>query len=203
MIKLEEIEGDGILKNRIYISILLLISIFLFVPVVSGEDKLEDRNNIKQSIVFIYSNNMGKTDLGKSYENDIKMEIQKRFSQTFSKNYNVILGDEYLKKMNDAGMTDLSTAERADILGYFKDDDIAYIVIFETLPMNKDSFSFGLYIDNNMTSFSHMKFIDVQHNRYLYNGKFSYKSKWASVFGHYTKNYQDAEEQVLLPKLLK
>jgi hypothetical protein len=189
-------------KNKLCIFILLFFLTNLFVPILFAEEKAVEKSDIKQSIVFIYSNNMGKTDLWKSYENDIKTEIQKRFNKTFANNYNVIIGDEYLKKMNDAGMTDLSTAERADILGYFKDNDIDYIVIFETLPMNKENNSFGILFSMSWTSFSHLKFIDVKQNKYLYNGKFSYRSQWASVFGHYTKNYQDAEEQVLIPKLL-
>lgn len=190
------------MKNRDYVFILVFILMVLLISVAAAEEKTADKNDTKQSIVFIYSNNMGKTDLWKSYQNDIKTEIQKRFSETFRNNYNVILGDEYLKKMNDAGMTDLSTAERADILGHFKDSDINYVVIFETLPMNKENNSFGIFSDMSMTSFSHLKFIDVKQNKYLYNGKFSYRSKFASAFGHYTKNYQDAEQQVLIPKLL-
>ncbi|MDR3560756.1 MAG: hypothetical protein P4N59_04850 [Negativicutes bacterium] len=191
------------MKSRVYIIILLFCFMSIFMPLATAaEETAMEKNDIKQSIVFIYSNNMGKTDLSQSYQKDIKTDIQNRFLKTFESNYNVIPGDDYLKKMNDAGMTDLSTAERTDILEYFKDSGAAYIVIFETLPMNKENNSFGLVVDMSITSFSHLKFIDVKQNKYLFNGKFSYRTKWGSPFGCYTKNYQDAEEQVLIPKLL-
>lgn len=194
------------MKKIIFIMSLL---IFTFSP--CSADSVE-QNNLKPSIVFIYDNNMGKSSPSKAYNNDIKNELQKKFTQTFSASYKVILGDEYLQKIKDAGLMDLSTSERADLIPFFKDDNISYVVIFESLPMNSIRSSvtattykgtpFTFYYTNS-TSFLHLKIIDINLNKYLYNGNFSYKSTMASTLGHITKCYKDAEKQVLIPKLLK
>jgi len=192
--------------------IILILSLLIFTFSICSAESVEQENTTKRSIVFIYDNNMGKTSPSKSSDKDIKTELQNRFVQTFSGSYAVVLGDEYLKKIKESGMMDLSIAERADIIPFFKNDNISYVVIFESLPMNSVTSSVtttgykGMPITipySNSTSYVHLKIIDVQLDKYLYNGKFSYNSTWASTSGHITKCYKDAESQVLIPKLLK
>lgn len=196
--------------RKIILALALFIFTFTF-SICSAESIDQNTASPKPSLVFIYDNNMGKTGPNKSYDTKIKTELETKFNQTFASSYTVIFGDEYLKKMKDAGMADLSVAERADIIPFFKDDNISYVVIFEALPMNNVTSSVSTASYNgipitipytNSTSFVHLKVIDIKLDKYLYNGKFSYNSTWASPSGHITKCYKDAESQVLIPKLL-
>ena len=146
----------------------------------------------KPTIVFIYSSNAGKS-IDNSMNKEIENKITQSFVANFSGKYNIIVGDSCLDKMKDAGMTDLSLAERSDIISFFAKDNVDYIVIFEGMPFGivdstTETAMCGAipisFTTNTTYSNAILKIIDIKNNVYLYNGRFAYQSEWAPFTGH-------------------
>jgi len=153
----------------------------------------------KPTLVFIYANNMGKTSPGPNYDDSIKKKLYERFTKSFSPTYNIIIDDKYLRQMHDAGMNDLSSSERADILPFFKNQNISYVVIFEMEPA---VIATSLFTASE-SILAQLKLIDVNNNTYLYNGKFTDSfGPFDSITDSVMSMYKEAVTKVLVPKLL-
>ena len=93
-------------------------------------------------------------------------------NNALAKHFEVAKSDAAIQKLADAGMTDLSMAERRDIMDALSGDGFDYIICLSVEPfVRKEKFSvFTQGIE--MTATVPFKLIDVKGDRYLYNGKF-------------------------------
>ena len=94
----------------------------------------------------------------------------------FSPKYNIFLDDKKVEAMRATGMQDLTAAERGDIISFYKNDNVDFIIIIDMAPTQVVTY---------MTTSLQLKVIDLKNNNYFYNGKQSYTSRWAGMDGHY------------------
>ena len=78
--------------------------------------------------------------------------------EKFSPRYNIYLDEKRADIMNAAGLQDLSSIERRDILSFFE-DDTDYIIAMTALPHSASS---DIYV--------HLKIIDKKNDKYLFSG---------------------------------
>lgn len=118
-------------------------------------------------VALLYINNTKST-----YDNEIDKKMNDNFNKLLS-NYDVLPGNKYIDLLSKSGITDISTADRSDIIDALKDQDIDYLVYVELEPfIRKEKFTlFTQGID--MTATVPIKIIDMKNNKYLYNGKFT------------------------------
>lgn len=146
----------------------------------------------KVSIAVLYSDNTSNS--GPAGKREAKNIIVGDLVKKFSSQYNIFLADKNLQEINAAGIQDLATTERADIISFFKSDPVDYIVTIDILPHQKNE-AFLFY--PNTTPSLHFKIIDIKNNKYLFNGKLTYKSTWASMDDCYGELHKQINAQML------
>ncbi len=134
-------------------------------------------SNTKPVVATIYINNAKST-----YDDEITKKLTERFNAKLI-NYDLRPGDKYVQKLAKMGVTDITVAERADIVQAFAEEGIDYVVYAEIQPpIFKEWISFfnqGIAATVTMP----LKIIDVKGNKYLYNGKFTEQADNSAVFG--------------------
>lgn len=134
-------------------------------------------NKTKPVIATIYINNAKST-----YDDEIMKKLTERFNSKLAM-YTIIPGEKYLQKLNKIGVTDITVAERSDIVQVFADEGIDYVVYAEVQPpILKEWMSF-FNVGISATVTIPVKMIDVKNNKYLYNGKFTEQADNSSVLG--------------------
>lgn len=133
-------------------------------------------------VAIIYSNNANTT-----YDDAINNCILQNLDKGLSGKFNVSRSDSVIQKLADKGMTDLSMAERRDIMDVVADEGFDYIICLTLEPFQrKEKFSVftqGIEIIASVP----VKIIDVKGDRYIYNGKFvekHYDSTWIGTVGN-------------------
>lgn len=133
-------------------------------------------------VAIIYSNNANTT-----YDDAINDCILQNLDKELSSKFNVSRSDAVIQKLADKGMTDLSMAERRDIMDVVTDEGFDYILCLTLEPFQrKEKFSVftqGIEIIATVP----VKIIDVKGDRYIYNGKFvekHYDSTWIGTVGN-------------------
>lgn len=121
------------------------------------------------NVAVLYVNNAKTT-----YDSDIDEFILENLHKVIAADkYNYIDGKIYLERLQQVGIVDVSTAERADIKDVFDGENIDYVVFLEVQPvMTKDKsglFSAG----KQVTMVVPFKMLDLGAGKYLYNGKFT------------------------------
>ena len=118
-------------------------------------------------VAIVYVNNAKTT-----YDAELDACVLTNLNNALAKHFEVAKSDEALQKLASAGMTDLSMAERRDIMDALSGDGFDYIICLSVEPfVRKEKFSvFTQGIE--MTATVPFKLIDVKGDRYLYNGKF-------------------------------
>jgi len=133
-------------------------------------------------VAIIYSNNANTT-----YDDAINDCILKNLDETLSGKFAVSKSDAVLKKLADRGMTDLSMAERRDIMDAVADEGFDYILCISVEPLQRKE-KFSLFTQGiEIIATVPFKLIDVKGDRYLYNGKFTEKqsdSTWIGSVGN-------------------
>lgn len=136
-------------------------------------------NSDLPNVAVLYINNSKST-----YNNDVDMFVLPNLGKSLpADKYNLIDGGIYLERLNKVGITDLSTAERADILDAFKGDNIDYIIIMEIQPFIANNKITFFTIGKDITTAVPFKIIDAVNSRYLYNGKFTEKASDSTMVG--------------------
>lgn len=130
-------------------------------------------------VVVLYVNNAKST-----YDDEVDANIKTNLTKSISpEKYLVIEGAPYVEKLKKAGITDIATAERADIISAFTGEDIDYVVFLEVQPfIARDKITF-FTIGKDVTATVPFKMIDIVNNKYLYNGKFTEKASDSSAIG--------------------
>ena len=133
-------------------------------------------------VAIIYANNANTT-----YDDAINDCILQNLDKELSGKFNVSRSDAVIQKLADKGMTDLSMAERRDIMDVVADEGFDYILCLTLEPFQrKEKFSVftqGIEIIATVP----VKIIDVKGDRYIYNGKFvekHYDSTWIGTVGN-------------------
>ncbi len=132
----------------------------------------------KKKIALMFVNNAKAT-----YDAELNAMISDNFDQLLKPKYEVIQGTKYVELLNKAGIVDITTAERGDIMAIVKGEDVDYIFYAELQPfLRKEKITFFTY-GLEMTAIVPIKIIDVKENRYIYNGKFTELAKDSSAIG--------------------
>lgn len=132
----------------------------------------------KKKIALMFVNNARTT-----YDAELNAMISDNFDQLLKPKYEVTSGAKYVELLNKAGIVDITTAERGDIMAIVKGEDVDYIFYVELQPfLRKEKITFFTY-GIEMTAIVPIKIIDVKENRYLYNGKFTELAKDSSAIG--------------------
>ena len=133
-------------------------------------------------VALVYINNANTT-----YDPELDKCLLDNLNNNLSQKFDVIKDDAVVKKLADAGMTDLSMAERRDIMDALASDEYDYVICLAVEPFQrKEKFTFftqGI----EMVATVPCKIIDVKADRYLYNGKFVEKqsdSTWIGTVGN-------------------
>ncbi len=137
----------------------------------------EEQESTKARVALMYVNNAKAT-----YDDEINKKMNDNFD-TILKQYKIIPGQRYVEMLNKIGINDITTAERGDIIGVFKGEDIDYVLYVEIQPfVRKERITFFTYgID--ITAIVPVKIIDLKGNKYLYNGKFTEFARDSSMIG--------------------
>lgn len=130
-------------------------------------------------IAVMYINNSQTT-----YDSEIDLLILENLKKVINEDvYQITDGKPYIEKLNKIGISDITTAERVDIIDVFSGDDIDYAIFIQVDPfIRKDKITF-FTIGKEMTATVPFKIIDVKNNKYIYNGKFTEISKDSSMIG--------------------
>lgn len=131
------------------------------------------------NVAVLYINNSKST-----YNDEVDMSVLPNLGHSLpADKYNLVDGAVYLEKLNKIGITDLSTAERADILVAFRDDNIDYVIIMEIQPFVAREKMTLFTVGKDLTTSVPFKIVDVVNGSYLYNGKFTEKASESSMIG--------------------
>ena len=165
----------------------ILVAVFccsLFGAVASAEVKFDTtapgaaNTAPKKKLALMFVNNAKTT-----YDAVLNTMIADNFDKVLKPKYEVVTGTKYVELLNKAGIVDISTAERADIVNIVQGEDVDYILYAELQPFvrkeKRTYFTYGL----DMTAVMPIKIIDVKRNVYLYNGKFTELAKDSSAIG--------------------
>ncbi len=132
----------------------------------------------KKKVALMFVNNARTT-----YDAELNSMIADNFDKVLKPKYAVMTGTKYVELLNKAGIVDISTAERADIVNVVQGEDVDYILYAELQPfVRKEKITFFTY-GLEMTAVIPIKIIDVKKNVYLYNGKFTELAKDSSAIG--------------------
>jgi len=155
---------------------LLLIANIGFAAEAATAD-VQKAETTKVTVALLYVNNAKST-----YDDELNNKMKGNFDSLL-KNYNVIPGGRYIELLNKAGIADITTAERTDIIEVFKGQNIDYVLFAELQPfVRKERITFFTYgID--ITAIVPIKIIDLKNNKYLYNGKFTEFASDSSMIG--------------------
>lgn len=161
------------------VTILLLLVLLVFPSMVKAAPE-------KPNIAVLYYDNLNSH---KTIKSQSKSFYINKITEKFSQDYAITFDDQNIVRLNNAGITDPTTAERGDIIPVFKDDNLAYLIIIDMMPRIK--------FNGKTTSSQYLKIIDVINNKSLYNGKFQYPSRYAASMGHTEELYKQNEEVLI------
>lgn len=165
------------MMNLVLVMMLSIFSTNVALASTGDEAVVITENKTKPVVATIYINNAKST-----YDDEITKKLTERFNAKLL-TYDLRPGDKYVQKLNKMGVTDITVAERTDIVQAFADEGIDYVVYAEIQPpIFKQWVSFfnqGVAATVTIP----VKIIDVKANKYLYNGKFTEQADNSAVFG--------------------
>ncbi|WP_346355597.1 hypothetical protein [Azotosporobacter soli] len=136
-----------------------------------------DAKPAKPVVATIYINNAKST-----YDAELSKSLSDRFNGKMT-SFTLQNDPKFVDKLNKVGVTDISMAERDDILQAFAGENIDYIVYAEIQPPILNSWISMFNQGVKATVTVPVKIIDVKGHKYLYNGKFTETADNSAVFG--------------------
>jgi hypothetical protein len=118
-----------------------------------------------------------------TYDNEITAKLTERFNAKLTM-YDIRKGDRYMEKLDKLGVTDISVAERADILKAFEGEGVDYMVYAEVQPPILNEWISFFNAGYKVTVVVPVKILDVKARKYLYNGKFTEHADNSAVIGN-------------------
>ena len=131
----------------------------------------------KPVVATIYVNNAKST-----YDDELSQNLSSRFNKRLSQ-FTLRNDPQFKERLSKFGVTDISMAERSDIVQVFDGENIDYIVYAEIQPPILNSWVSMFNQGVKATVTIPLKIIDVKNNKYLYNGKFTETADNSAVFG--------------------
>lgn len=128
-------------------------------------------------VATIYINNAKST-----YDDEIAKRLSDRLNAKLVM-YDVRPGDKYVEKLCKMGVTDITTAERSDIIQAFAGEGIDYLVYAEVQPPNIKRWISMFNKGYDITVTIPVKIVDIKNDKYLFNGKFTQQADNSAVFG--------------------
>jgi hypothetical protein len=158
-------------KSSVLLTALTLVCLALFSLTASAAEL--------PKVAVLYINNAKTT-----YDNEVDQKVLGDLALALpAAKYTRVDGAPYLAKLQKMGMTDLSAAERSDIVEAFKGDDVDYCLYIEVQPFVARDKVTVFTIGKDITAVVPFKIIDLANNKYLYNGKFTEKGSDSTVIG--------------------
>lgn len=131
------------------------------------------------NVAVLYVNNAKTT-----YDRELDEAVLSNLVQALpASQYNYVDGAPYVEKLSKIGITDITTAERADILATFAGENIDYVVFVEIQPLVVRDKLTLFSVGKDVSMVVPLKVIDLGGNRYLYNGKFTEKASDSTFIG--------------------
>lgn len=163
---------------------MLLLSLILLLPLsnVYAMELVTDNEQVVEKklpqLAVLYVNN-AKT----KYDDAINEKIMQNVDEILKNRYEKISGEKYIADLNKKGITDISMAERADIMDSFKNESMDYVMYVSIEPLIvRDKITF-FTVGKDVTVVMALKIIDLKNNRYVYNGKFTEKASDSTAIG--------------------
>ena len=167
------------MKKRIFYCLIFsfLIS-FSLVSAAGITETADTAGNAKPTVALLFVNNATTT-----YDPELTARMMDNFDALLKNKYVIIPGARYIDLLHKAGISDITTAERGDIMEVFKGENIDFVLYAELQPfLRKERYTFFTQgID--MTAVVPVKIIGLKENKYLYNGKFTEFSRDSTSFG--------------------
>ena len=156
----------------------LTAALFAIAPASAGADLPPDEQPAAKPVVAtIYINNAKTT-----YDNEIIAKLTERFNAKLTM-YDIRKGDRFIEKLDKLGVTDISVAERADILKAFEGEGVDYMVYAEVQPPILTEWIAFFNAGYKVTVVVPVKILDVKARKYIYNGKFTEQADNSAVIG--------------------
>lgn len=166
------------MKKRFTMMSLVLVMVLSIANIsFANELDITPENKTKPVVATIYINNAKST-----YDAEIMKKITERFNAKLG-SYNVVTGEKYVEKLNKIGVTDITVAERTDIVQVFADEGVDYVVYAEVQPPIFKQWVSFFNVGVAATVTIPVKIIDIKNNKYLYNGKFTEQADNSSMLG--------------------
>ena len=137
----------------------------------------KEQTGPKPVVATIYINNAKST-----YDDEITAKLTDRFNAKLTM-YEIRKGDKYVEKLQKMGVTDITMAERTDILQAFEGEDVDYVVYAEVQPPILKHWIAFFNQGYAATVTIPVKIIDVKGGKYIYNGKFTEQADNSAVLG--------------------
>lgn len=123
--------------------------------------------NTKVGLVYA---NKAKT----TYDDEIDYKILEAVIKQIKPNDHILVDStKVLADLDAMGINDLAMAERTDLMDSLKNSNVDYAIIIQVDPFIRKERMAVMRRTIEMTSSIPVKIVDVQANRYLYNGKIS------------------------------
>ncbi len=166
--------------RKLIISCLAIALLASFPAPALADTKLPDegRPAAKPVVATIYINNAKAT-----YDDAIIAKLTERFNAKLLM-YEIRKGDKYVEKLHKIGVTDITTAERTDILQAFEGENVDYVVYAEVQPPILKQWESFFNQGYAATVTIPVKIVDVKGGKYIYNGKFTEQADNSAVFGN-------------------
>ncbi len=156
----------------------LAAALFSFAPAPAAAELTTDKQPAAKPVVAtIYVNNAKAT-----YDNEIIAKLTERFNAKLTM-YEIRKGDKYVEKLHKLGVTDITVAERSDILQAFEGEDVDYVVYAEVQPPILRYWMSVFNQGYTATVTIPVKLIDVKGGKYIYNGKYTEQADNSAVIG--------------------
>ncbi len=178
--------------KKILLLIVFVIGIFIFDSHAYAEPTVE-APSCKALIGFKYYNTATWGITTKEVREKI---IDERIAPLLAKNKCEMITDEkYLVKLQERGYSDYSSAEKADLLDIYKNEGLRYLIFIEVEPLRRAN-PFGY------ESSAHVKIIDTEFSKYMFNGKIYKVTKWGGG-GTVFEELGDDIKKILHEKVLE
>lgn len=170
------------MTKRFFAAALVLIMLVLCFSIASAEESVAPatppETKAKPVVATIFVNNAKTT-----YDDDITKKLTDRFNAKLVI-YEVRPGGRYVEKLSKMGVTDVTVAERADIVQAFTGEGIDYLVYAEVQPLIRKEWMSMFNYGYDIVVVIPVKIVDIKNNKYLYNGKFIEQADNSAVIGN-------------------
>lgn len=139
----------------------------------------EQRQLLLPRVAVIYHNNAQTT-----YDKRIDHFVNEALHEAIDdKNYKFLEGTPFFNECRLAGIADISTAERADLIDILQPYDLDYLVYMEIEPITTRSKATVFSKGKSAVITAPLKIIDMRKNRTLYNGTITEVGKTTVMIG--------------------